>query len=242
MGNCSAMPAQIVDLPVPGSPPTRTSRTRPASRWARARSSSRRACSGRRRVTLSGPDGGHLGPDLSPVGDVVMGQRRRPGVGRVLRVRGEERAGQVRATEVVEVHGQEGDVGQRVAETEIVVELDAVQDAGPVVEAEDVVGQQVAMTVTRSAACDPRLEQRRPAVEVAVGQAMHPADREVVEHVADLFGEHRRVGDPPCSGWRRCRLVDRPPGRGRRRHGTWRGHGRVPTAVVRRPRRGGSWC
>ena len=141
-GTARRCPRQSVDLPVPGSPPTRTSRTRPASRWARAKSSSRTSVLSGGLVALAGADGGHLGPDLGPVGDVVVGQRRGPGVGGVLGVGGEERAwarsGRPRSSRSM---ARKATSAKRVAETEVVVELDAVEDPRTVVEAEDVVGQ-----------------------------------------------------------------------------------------------------
>ena len=163
-----------MDLPVPGSPPTSTSRTRPAIRWA----GPVRGDAGRRAtlsaVALGGTDGGHLGPDLRAVGHVVVLERRRPDVGRRLPVVVEEPLGQVGPAEVLEVHGEERGVGQAVAEPERVVELDAVEDAGPVVEAEDVVGEEVAVAVDGPPVGDPLLEQRAATVEEPIGE---PLDR-----------------------------------------------------------------
>ena len=67
---------------------------------------------------------------------------------------------------------------RRVAETELVVELDAVEDARPVVEAEDVVGQQVAVAVDGSAARDPLLRTAAPGRRDSGRQALDAADRE----------------------------------------------------------------
>ena len=84
-----------------------------------------------------------------------MRERRRPGVAGVVGVGREELGGQVGAAQVLQVHGQEGDVGERVAQTQAVVELQAVEDPRPVVEQEDVVGQQVSVPVDRAARRDP---------------------------------------------------------------------------------------
>lgn len=54
-----------------------------------------------------------------------------------------------------------------------VVELETVEDAGPVVEAEHVVGQEVAVAISDVPLGDPPLEQARPAVEVALSQPLH---------------------------------------------------------------------
>ena len=58
-------------------------------------------------------------------------------------------------TEPFQVHGQEGDVVEAVDVAQAVVELQAVQRPGPVVEAEDVVGDQVAVAVDDAAAGAP---------------------------------------------------------------------------------------
>ena len=78
--------------------------------------------------------------------------------------------------QVLQVHGQEGDVVQPVDEAEMFVELQAVQDAGSVGEAEDVVAQQVAVSVDDAAPPDAVVEQRLAAVE------------ELVDEVLDLEG------------------------------------------------------
>ena len=60
--------------------------------------------------------------------------------------------GQVGPSQVLEVHGEEGDVGEDVPEPEAVVELEAVEHPGPVVQAEDVVGEQIRVIVMRGLA------------------------------------------------------------------------------------------
>ena len=100
-------------------------------------------------VALRVPDAGDLGSNVRAVRHVVVRQRRRPGVGRQLSVRVEEQLTEVRAAEALEIHGEERDVREDVAVSQVVVELDAVEHPRPILEAEDVVGEQVAVPVPR---------------------------------------------------------------------------------------------
>src|SRR3546814_8841779 len=72
---------------------------------------------------------------------------------------------------------QEGDVGERVLEAEGVVEFQAVEHPGTVIEAEDVVGQEIAVAVAGSPLDHPLLEQRSAAGEVALRQGVDRGDR-----------------------------------------------------------------
>lgn len=63
---------------------------------------------------------------------------------------------------MLDVHGQEGGVVEDVQPAQPVVELQAVERSGPVVEAEDVVGDQIGVAVDDVPVGDPRGEQRRP--------------------------------------------------------------------------------
>ena len=59
-----------------------------------------------------------------------------------------------------EVHGEEGDIGKDIAVAESVIELDAVENTWTVVQAEDVVREQVAMTVSNLSMSDAIGEER----------------------------------------------------------------------------------
>ena len=102
---------------------------------------------GRTLVALLPAQARDLAPDEGPIRDVVVLQGLRPGHARELLVPVQETAGEVGPPEPFEVHREEGDVGQHVAVAQQGVELQAVQDAGAVVEAEDVLGEQVAVPV-----------------------------------------------------------------------------------------------
>ena len=127
----------------------------------------------------------------------MVGQGGGPGVVRVLAVGGEEVVGEVGTPEAFEVHGQEGHVGEAVAQPQRGVELEAVEHPGPVREAEDVVGQQVAVAVAGPALGHPAREQRRSPDEVALGEAVDGADVVGVEdagHSQHLPGVGRPAG------------------------------------------------
>src|SRR3546814_12496773 len=72
---------------------------------------------------------------------------------------------------------QEGDVGERVLEAEGVVELQAVEHPGTVIEAEDVVGQKIAVAVAGAPLGHPLLEQRSAAGEVAIRPGVDRGER-----------------------------------------------------------------
>ncbi len=130
-------------------------------------------------VALGGAEVGHLRPDERPVGDAVVEQRAGDHGAGVLLVGRHERVGVVRVAEPAEVHHQEGEVGHHVEVAQVVVELDAVEDPRSVVEAEDVVGAQVAVAVAHLAVGHPLGVQGRPAAEPARREPLH-----LVEHAA----------------------------------------------------------
>ncbi len=102
----------------------------------------------------------------------MVPQGRRSGVARVLAVGGEEGGRRLRRAELFQVHGEEGGVVQTVDVPQTVVELQAVQDAGSVVEAEDVLGEQVAVAVDHAPLLDPRIEQPLAPGEVAAHEPL----------------------------------------------------------------------
>ena len=113
-----------------------------------------------------------LGPDVGPHRDVVV--QERPGIGVVdeLAVVLEQLVGEVVGAEALEVHREERDVGEDVAVTQPVVELEAVEDARPVVEQEDVVGEQVPVAVADAALRDAGVEERGAPVDVPLGPGL----------------------------------------------------------------------
>ena len=147
---------------------------------------------GRPVVALPVAQAGDLAADVGPGGDVVMGQRRRIRLAGELPVAGQERGGGLGGAEPFEVHGQEGDIGENVDVAEAVVELDAVEDAGAVVEAEDVLGLEVAVPVPDRSEGDPLVEQRLPARQVAADEVLDPVGESGVE---DRAGEGVHLGE-----------------------------------------------
>ncbi len=104
------------------------------------------------------------------VRDVEVFERRRPLVARDGAVVVEEAAREIGAPEMLEVHRQERHVAENVAEPQPVVELQTVEHPGTVRQTEDVVGQQVAVTVPGVTSGEARREQREPARQVATGE------------------------------------------------------------------------
>ena len=80
----------------------------------------------------------------------------------------------MRRIEPLEIHGQERHVVDHVDVAQPIVELDAVEDPGPVVEQEHVVGQQVAVTVADPAVVDPLREQRAPTLDEPPDEVLAP--------------------------------------------------------------------
>lgn len=160
-------------------------------------------------VALRPTDARDLGPDLRPVGDVVMGQRVRPEVARNHSVSAQEMTRQVGPAQTLEIHGQKCHVGEDVAGTEPIVELEAIEHPGPVVEAEDVVGQEVPVAVTGPPLFHPMLEERP-----ATGEEPRRERRDVVQHVGvkhiSAEGLHGRAVRRPSRdfGVDTCDLVD----------------------------------
>ena len=76
--------------------------------------------------------------------------------------------------EAFEVHGQKGDVGHDVAPTQFVVEVEAVDDPRAVIEYEDVIREEVAVSVDDLSVFDPRLEQRFAPIEVFDCERLDP--------------------------------------------------------------------
>ena len=113
------------------------------------------------------------------------------------------------------------------------------QDTRAVAEAEDVLGQQVAVTVAHPPVGDAPLEQGRPAVEVRLGERARLVDVLVRARPRapsgragrdPLTARARRRGDPP----RRSTARSASPGETRRPCARPRGRGRAPRLVEQR--------
>src|SRR3546814_1980122 len=111
---------------------------------------------------------------------------------------------EIPSAEPLEVHGQEGGVEEHVPVAEPVVELEAVEDARTVRQAEHVVGQQIAVTVPDPPAPDPMLEQLATAGQVAPGQTGDLAGCLLRQPCPDEPGQSAEVS-PPCG--RQCHTV-----------------------------------
>ena len=129
----------------------------------------------------------------------------------------EEAGGEIGRAPVLEVHGEERDVGEDVAAAELVREVEAVQHTRAVGEAEDVVSQEVAVPVADPPVCHPLFEEPGPALHVARGACRYFVERVGGQDPAaeglefgDVAGELGR--DHPRGSGGRGR---RGPGRGR---------------------------
>ena len=139
----------------------------------------------RGRIALTVAHDGDLGPHVRPVSDVVMGERGRMTFAGQLAVPVHQSPRRVRAGEPLDVHHEEGDVGEDVADAVVVVEGDAVEDAGTVVEHEDVVGGEIAVHVADEAALATVLEHRSGLLQVGDRELAHSVELASVEHGAD---------------------------------------------------------
>ena len=111
----------------------------------------------------------------------------------------EEPPAEIRPPETLEVHGEERRVGDDVADAQGVVELEAVEEPRPVGEAEDVVGQQIAVPVAAPAVGDPLLEQRPSPVEIRLGGAEYRLARRDGARAGGQRGELGGIAAPPLA-------------------------------------------
>ena len=116
----------------------------------------------------------------------MLGERGWIGFGGELAVPRHEPGTEVGCADSLEVHGKKAHVSEHIAVAELVVELDAVEDARTVIEAEDVVGEQVAVAVDHFAVGDPMFEEGCPAVEVATRELLHALLDLRVQHGAHV--------------------------------------------------------
>jgi hypothetical protein len=113
---------------------------------------------------------------------------------------------EVNAPEAFEIHSQEREIREHVSPTQAIIEVQAVEDAWAVIEAEDVVGKQIAVTVTDPAFLDPVPEQPLTPGQITPRQLFGTDDgvgrHNVIPHLSELA--------EMCSPLR----VDRVAGRG----------------------------
>ncbi len=126
----------------------------------------------RRRVALQRAEPRDLGPNVGSHGQVVVQERRRVGVADQLLMVGQQPAGELVGPEALEIHREEGDVGENVSVAELVVELEAVEHARAVVEQEDVVGEEISVPVADATVLDPEIEQSGAAIDVSLGPGL----------------------------------------------------------------------
>jgi hypothetical protein len=107
------------------------------------------------------------------------------GLGGKLAVPVHERGSEVGPTEPFEVHGEKADVVEHITPPEAVAELEAIEHAGTVIEAVDVLGQQVAVTVQHAAGSDAFVEQLGPAMQILGGEQSDLVERGAIERFWD---------------------------------------------------------
>ena len=112
-------------------------------------------------------------------------RRGEPGVGKLL-VAEQEPGSCFRVPQPLEVHGQEGDVGADVHVAQLIRELDAIENSNPVIEAEDVIGLKIPVSVTYPTTSDTSSEQPLSTVHPAKGP---PPDLDLGGAVEDCAHE-----------------------------------------------------
>ena len=139
----------------------------------------------------------HFRPHVGPLRDGVVQEGLRKPITGPLLVHADELGGQVDTAQTFEVHGQEGHVGTDVPIAERIGELNAVDDADAVVEAEDILGLQVAMSVAHPTRRNTCVEQGAMAMQPTPSQHADPRIDLGVEHRTD---ERRRFMEVhlPC--------------------------------------------
>ena len=86
-----------------------------------------------------------------------------------------------RPCQALQVHGEEGHVGEHVAAPQIVVERETVEDPGTVGQTEDVLGEQVAVAVADQATVDPLAKQVAATRDVPEGELADPFEVDGVD-------------------------------------------------------------
>ncbi len=191
----------------------------------------RRRLLGRRHLRRVEQEALHLAPHVGPVALVEVQHQRKRAVAGHLQVEAHQLVGHGGPAAEVQVHRQEGQVGGHVRVAKALVELDAIEDADAVLEA-DGVRPQVAVAVADAALAHPRLEQvpllGEEALHVLAG-LLEPASGDgaadiglrLLEVLAPVAGDDRPgrrrprspAPSPPRRGTRRAAAPGRAPSR-----------------------------
>ena len=181
-------------------------------------------------MTLGDPHAVHLGAHSGAIGDIEVAQRCRRIVGGHREVAAQKELSEFRPAEELQVHGQERGVVDDVDVAQPVVELQTVQQGGTVGQAEDIVSQQIGVSIDDPGLGDSSVEERGPSggetrcqtgdlgdfCRIKPGNAVVGVPREFVEVVrpssvhrrhpglvVDLAGA-RRAGVEPRQHRRHC--------------------------------------
>ena len=137
-----------------------------------------------------------LGANVGAVGDVVVAQRLRMVLIGEVPVPGEQRVRRRPSRKPLDVHCQKRNIEQDIADPIVVAEGQAIDDPRPVVEAEDVVGQEIAMTVPDHAIGDPFLEQQPASGQIGTGEDGGPCGVVLRENGSDVAVDDIEVVHP----------------------------------------------
>jgi hypothetical protein len=132
------------------------------------------------------------------MGHVEVEQSRRCSPPREASIRAHKVLGKIPTCHSLEIHGEERDVRELVPEPQIFVELEAVDQAWPVPEAEDRVRPQVPVSVDDVAFCDPALEQLAPPLEIARDEGALSLPDSIAEDALDKWIRFVQVRLPSC--------------------------------------------
>ncbi len=124
-------------------------------------------------VTLLVTDACHFRPDIGPQGHERVQQRPGQRFPDLRLIVADESDGRLRMAETLKIHDEEGNVSQDVTEAEAVVELEAVKDPRPVLEAVDVVGLEVPVSIADLAGGNATHEQRISTFQIASDTGHH---------------------------------------------------------------------
>ena len=127
-------------------------------------------------MTLTYSDAVDLGAHDRPVGDVEVCQRSRCGIVGSTTVFIDKGVAKIGATEKIQVHGEERCVVDAVDIAQLVVELQAVQERRSFRDAEDVVGEQVAVSVEDASLAHTLVKEGGVTGDVLIDQSPHLGD------------------------------------------------------------------
>ena len=127
-----------------------------------------------------------------------MEERRGCQVTGELGVPASEPPGEIWGTEPLQVHGQARGVIEAVQPAQPVIEIQAVEDPRPVVQAVDVVGEQIAMPVHDAACAHSGLQQPAPPSQILADQAVDLAQSVRSQQAAGCRRGLRDVVLPPA--------------------------------------------